>query len=237
MCIQKIIGFSRKNGGEDFCTNIKNMSSIKNEGEEIMKLQRLVCVIIVVILLITLPVRAQTVEEWKLKGNDFVLEKKYEEALECYNKALELGPDDPKDLTGLGNCFSSMKEYVRGLECYDKALKIDPDFVPALLNKSLCLFSISMNEETEKKYVEGKEILVYVKGMDPEFKEIDVTDKYQDNITLLHIAAIYRDIDLVALLLSRQIDVNINAMFGFTPFHLACLNGFANSNSQSLMGT
>lgn len=167
---------------------------------------------------------------WKDKGFVLYNWKRYGEALECYDKALELNPDDPEILTGKGNCYSDMKMFDEGLQCYDKALEIEPDFLPALINKSTCLFSYSMNEDTDKKYLEGKEYLDNVKALNLEPEDINADDSYRGNITLLHLAAIYRDKEFVQSILSAGIDLNIKTREGFTPFHLSCLNAFANPN-------
>jgi len=51
---------------------------------------------------------------------------KYNEALQYFNKALELDPNYVKALAGKGYTLDRLKEYDEALKCYDKALKIEP---------------------------------------------------------------------------------------------------------------
>jgi len=156
--------------------------------------------------------------------------EKYEEALACYDKALELAPDDLMYLTGKGNCYDDRKMFEEALTCYDKALEVNPSYLPALINKAICLFSCSMNERDSEKYLEGKGYFDKVIEFDPDFNEIDVEKKYQGRITLLHVSVIYSNKELVQLLIDRGLDIDSEALRGFTPFHLACCNAFCNPN-------
>ncbi|MCE2507011.1 MAG: tetratricopeptide repeat protein, partial [Nitrosopumilaceae archaeon] len=58
------------------------------------------------------------------KGSTFNELKKYEEATECYDKAIELNPDYPEAFYGKGSTFKELKKYKEAIECYDKAIEI-----------------------------------------------------------------------------------------------------------------
>ena len=68
-------------------------------------------------------------EELKAKGNDAFKEKRYDEAVECYTKAISAG--------GLLNhvlfsnrcaCFVALKEYGSALADADKCVRLKPDW-------------------------------------------------------------------------------------------------------------
>ena len=64
---------------------------------------------------------------WFDKGKSYHDQKRYEEALECYDKALKIKPDDARIWNNKGVDLVELKRYEEALECYDKALKIKPD--------------------------------------------------------------------------------------------------------------
>jgi Flp pilus assembly protein TadD, contains TPR repeats len=52
-------------------------------------------------------------------------------AIQMYQEALKLDPDDPTALTGLGAAFDEAGELESAVDCYKKALKVDSDDVIA----------------------------------------------------------------------------------------------------------
>jgi len=78
-------------------------------------------------------------DEFYHNGLEFYNERKYEQAIECYDKALELRPEDAHiwnskgmDCWGAGKC----KEAV---ECFDRALEIYPYLNGAKINRGTVL--------------------------------------------------------------------------------------------------
>ncbi len=71
-----------------------------------------------------------TAEEWYNKG--IVLDKadrRFEEAVRCYDKALEIDPEYTQAWYGKGDALYLMAR------CYDHARKIDPRYIQALSDK------------------------------------------------------------------------------------------------------
>jgi len=154
----------------------------------------------------------------------------YEDALEWFNKSIELNSEYACARGNKALALYNLEKYEEALACYDKALEVNPSYLPALINKAICLFSCSMNERDSEKYLEGKGYFDKVIEFDPDFNEIDVEKKYQGRITLLHVSVIYSNKELVQLLIDRGLDIDSEALRGFTPFHLACCNAFCNPN-------
>jgi tetratricopeptide (TPR) repeat protein len=78
-----------------------------------------------------------TAEDWYNKG--VVLDKanrRFEEALQCYDKALEIDPEYVQAWYGKGDALYLMAR------CYDKARKIDPEYVQAWYGKGDALYLI-----------------------------------------------------------------------------------------------
>ena len=67
--------------------------------------------------------------EWKRKCL-FQLEK-YDEAIKCYDKAMEIQPNYSYAWSGKGNVYSNLKKYDEAIKCYDKAIELESDNVYA----------------------------------------------------------------------------------------------------------
>jgi tetratricopeptide (TPR) repeat protein len=83
------------------------------------------------------------------KGAAYGFLKKYEEALECSNKALEIDPDDSDNLNNKAWAFNGLKRYEEALECSNKALELNrgPNNFSALTNKAAALNGLKRYEE------------------------------------------------------------------------------------------
>jgi tetratricopeptide (TPR) repeat protein len=77
-------------------------------------------------------------------------EGKYQEAIECYDKALKSDPNNVYVLFYKGVVFSNQGKYQEAIECYDKILEIDPNNVDVLNYKGNALYD-------QKKYQEAIE--------------------------------------------------------------------------------
>ncbi|MGZ4863999.1 MAG: tetratricopeptide repeat protein [Halobacteriota archaeon] len=65
------------------------------------------------------------------QATDLLNKHDIEGAIQMYQEALKLDPDDPTALTGLGAAFDEAGELENSVDCYKKALKVDPDNVIA----------------------------------------------------------------------------------------------------------
>ncbi|MHC1597395.1 MAG: protein kinase domain-containing protein, partial [Methermicoccaceae archaeon] len=61
------------------------------------------------------------------KGIALAKRGRYEDAIECYDKALKIDPKDADAWKKKGNALDELGRYEDAIECYDEALKIDPD--------------------------------------------------------------------------------------------------------------
>ena len=98
--------------------------------------------------------------------------KNYEEADECYDKALEIDPKEKDAWFEKGIALGSLGKFEEEIECYEKALEIDPGYKKAWfnkekvtwLNKGLVLSGIEEYKDAIKCYDRALEI-------DCEYKE------------------------------------------------------------------
>ncbi|MDP6010501.1 MAG: tetratricopeptide repeat protein, partial [Candidatus Poseidoniaceae archaeon] len=71
--------------------------------------------------------------EWYNKGLGLLADKKYKQALSCFDKALPMFTHDDamiiRILNARGNCFYYLEEYPKCIENHHKAMLIDPNSV------------------------------------------------------------------------------------------------------------
>jgi len=71
-------------------------------------------------------VNATNLKQLYENGIMFHNQGKFVEALECYDKALRIDPQNSNVLSNKGLSLHNQGKFVEALECYDKALRIDP---------------------------------------------------------------------------------------------------------------
>ena len=95
---------------------------------------------------------------WRNKGSTMYFLGKYDEAIKCYDKAIEIDPDNPVVWNNKGLALNSLGKYDEAVKCYDKAIEIDPDDADAWNNKGLALNSLGKYDEAVKCYDKAIEI-------------------------------------------------------------------------------
>ena len=73
------------------------------------------------------------------RGIIFANEKKYDEALSDYNKAISLEPKFSKAYNNRGGLMRSLKKYEEAIADFNKAIELQPDYVIAFNNRGLLM--------------------------------------------------------------------------------------------------
>jgi len=84
---------------------------------------------------------------WNLEGTKYVKEGKVNNALECFNKAIELNPFFELPWFNKASLLFRHKDYELSLECVNKALELHPSWVAALRLKGMILINLRRNKE------------------------------------------------------------------------------------------
>lgn len=119
------------------------------------------------------------------KGIELLNLWKYDEAIECFNKALKIEPADHNILNLKGAALMNLERAKEAIECFDKALEIDPNIENILNNKGLALSDIGKHDEAIQCYDKAVEInpnyekAYYNKGL-----ELDLLGKLDDALKL-----------------------------------------------------
>jgi LPXTG-motif cell wall-anchored protein len=109
---------------------------------------------IFIILFVSLinPVSSQTAVEWVEKGIAYGKQGEYNKAIEAYNKAIAIDPNDKKALLNKGFAFAELGEHNKAIEAYKKAIAIDPNDKDALLIGGLVFFELGEYNKAIEAY-------------------------------------------------------------------------------------
>ena len=75
--------------------------------------------------------------KWYRRGNTFYDRCRYKEAIERYDKAIQINSNLFEAWKKKGDAFCRLEKYDEGINCYDKALKISNIDYPEILKCKL----------------------------------------------------------------------------------------------------
>lgn len=81
-------------------------------------------------------------EEWCSNGNALYNLAKYQEAIACYDRALEIDTKNADAWNNKGFSLSILGKYDEAMVCYDRAIEINPKYEKAWINKGIALYDI-----------------------------------------------------------------------------------------------
>jgi cytochrome c-type biogenesis protein CcmH/NrfG len=76
----------------------------------------------------------KNVQAWVQLGNDYFDTQQRQKAIDAYQHALELKPDDPNVLTDQGVMFREVGQFDRAVANFQKANQVDPSHMQSLYN-------------------------------------------------------------------------------------------------------
>ncbi|XP_072389091.1 RNA polymerase II-associated protein 3 [Diabrotica undecimpunctata] len=118
----------------------------------------------------------------KEKGNQFVKNQKWEEAIKCYTKAIKCYSYDPIFYANRALCYLKLNKFEECEKDCDLSLKLDDTYVKAYQRRAACRIKLSKFEHAE---VDLKKVLI----LEPKNKEAKA------------------ELDKLSILLKRNIDV------------------------------
>lgn len=84
---------------------------------------------------------------WNNDGAKLSKLGKFEEAIECYDKAIEINPNFFLAWGNKGLALFNLKRYEEAMECFDKIIDIEPRDFQGYENKGRALLNLKKNEE------------------------------------------------------------------------------------------
>ncbi len=111
---------------------------------------------------------------WTKLGNALMDAHRYQEAVDAYQKAVELDQKNVDVMVDLGTCFKNIGRFDRAVEEYRKAITIDPRHVNAHRNLGVVLgFDLGDKKEAIKELEESLRLAPYGPGADNARKMIE----------------------------------------------------------------
>ncbi len=86
-------------------------------------------------------------EEWNNKGVALYLMGEPEEAIKCYNRAIELDPKNIHAWISKGGALDAQNKYEEAIKCYDKAIELDPKNETAIILKKKVLKALKQSDD------------------------------------------------------------------------------------------
>ena len=77
-------------------------------------------------------------KEWNRNGVEFYSDEEYEKAIECYDKAIRLDPDNVYAWNNRGLSYLAKEAFDKAIECFSEAIRIDPDYADAVRWSTTC---------------------------------------------------------------------------------------------------
>jgi tetratricopeptide (TPR) repeat protein len=97
-------------------------------------------------------------EKALFKGNWHYEKGEYQRAIDLYDLALNLKPDEHEAWSNKGIALDDLGRYEEAIKCYDEAIKIKPDKHETWFNKGVALGKLGRYEEAIKCYDEAIKI-------------------------------------------------------------------------------
>ena len=97
----------------------------------------------------------ETTTDWFKEGNDWRDKGEFLKAIECYDEAIRLKPDDAAAYNNKGVALSALGRKEEAIECYDEAIRLKPDNAAAYNNKGNALSALGRKEEAIACYDEA----------------------------------------------------------------------------------
>ncbi|KAJ3632088.1 hypothetical protein Zmor_022113 [Zophobas morio] len=91
-------------------------------------------------------------EEFKKLGNDFYKEKKYEDAIDCYTKAIELDSNNAIYLANRAMAYLKTEAYGYALADSSKAIELDPHYLKGYYRRASANLALNKYKESLKDF-------------------------------------------------------------------------------------
>jgi tetratricopeptide (TPR) repeat protein len=84
--------------------------------------------------------------------------KQYKEAIECYDRVIELYPDNVIAWNNKGQVLNNLGQYKEAIKFCDRAIELDPNLAAAWNNKGLSLYNLGQYKQAIKCYDKAIEL-------------------------------------------------------------------------------
>ena len=96
--------------------------------------------------------RERKISQLLADAYDEYLKGSYEDAIKCYDKVIEINPEDDKAYNNKGIALANLGKYEDATEEYNKAIEINPEDDTAYYNKGNALANLGKYEDAIEEY-------------------------------------------------------------------------------------
>ena len=96
------------------------------------------------------------------KGVDYAEQGDYEKAIEQFDEAVRLDPQDAKAYGNRGSAYSALGKYQQAIQDYDEAIRLRPQLAGAYYIRGLIYGELGKSDEAARDFAKAKEL-----GYDP----------------------------------------------------------------------
>ena len=97
-------------------------------------------------------------EYWNKKGDVLFKLYSHDEALQCFDKAIQLEPNNAEYWNKKGNALHNLYRYEEALQCFDKAIQLEPNNAEYWEFKGMVLFFLNRLDESKECEQKAKEL-------------------------------------------------------------------------------
>jgi tetratricopeptide (TPR) repeat protein len=94
----------------------------------------------------------KTAEYWLNLGNAYYYSGKYKKAIESYEQAIRINPDDAEAYTNLGCAYAGLDMHKEAIESFKQAIRINPDLADAHYGLGVSYWASGMHEDAIESY-------------------------------------------------------------------------------------
>ncbi len=89
---------------------------------------------------------------WTEKGWTLGKLGRYEKALECFDRATQISPENVRTWRGKGTVLAILGKYPEAMKCFEKGIELDPSDAGLLKSKGTCLYYLQEYEQALNCY-------------------------------------------------------------------------------------
>ena len=175
-CKQEILKFEEEFNKKDQIL-IDNRDSKEKKNYEILKLER-----------------KQESNNEKIKGNELMKTKEYDEAIKHYTKSIRLDEFEPTTYANRALAYIKNTEYSKGLEDCNRAIDLKNDYIKAYYRRGICYMGVKKFKEGMLDFLyvlndnpNNSEILNKIEELNKKWKDFDI-DGYNENNKKMNIS-------------------------------------------------
>ncbi len=137
--------------------------------------------------------KSREAHKWLKKGNDLFDQAKYDEAIPCYDKVIEINPKNKWGWINKGATLIDLGKYEEAIKTYDKAIEIHPQSADVWCNKGNALYDLGKYEDAIVAFDKAIEIKTkFADAWNGKGIVLDNMERYEEAIEAYNKAIVIR---------------------------------------------